>query len=288
MFCRLALEFLRVWKIGGLARGPLRVIAAFLSAGCIVVQLGCHADPPTPSRVAVTVLTVGENAGSGLGTYTASLEPYREITLASQVAGYIGSVKQVMGADGRLRAIQGGDRVKVGELLAAIKSDTYQAKVAQAESALTGAQASYTRAKRDFDRDSELIKQQVIAQATYDQASQEYQSALAQVNQSRAELNQARVTLGFCSLTSAIDGVVLDRRNEAGSLVEPNSPAFTVADTDEMKAVFGVPDIELVPTRVWRQTNRDIEALRELALLRNWKAFRAGFARFPVAGNEVE
>jgi RND family efflux transporter MFP subunit len=224
-----------------------RLAKLVLLAALAIGVSGCNQnDPPASSRVAVTVLTVNPGeAASGTGAYTASFQPYRQISVAFQVSGYIDSIKQVSGADGRTRDIQGGDRVKAHELLATVKSDTYQSLVTQAQSSLAGAQASYVRAKQDYDRDSELLKQQIIAQANFDQASQVYQSARSQVEQSQASVREAQVNLDYCKLMSPMDGVVIDRHVEVGSLVEPSTVAFQVADLSDMKAVFGVSDIEV-------------------------------------------
>jgi RND family efflux transporter MFP subunit len=218
-----------------------------LLAAIAASALGCSPNKPlAPPRIAVTILTVSRNeADAGSGTYTASLQPYQQVSVAFQVSGYVNSIKQVVGADGRTRSIQRGDFVKTHELLATTISDSYQDLVSQAESSLASAQASYVRAKQDFDRDSALLKQQVIAPATYDQAVQVYQSARSQVEQAQAAVRQAQVKLDYCKLTSPMDGVVIDRHIEVGSLVEPTTVAFEVADLSDMKAVFGVSDMQV-------------------------------------------
>jgi multidrug efflux system membrane fusion protein len=43
-------------------------------------------------------------------------------------------------------------------------------------------------------------------------------------------------------IAAPANGVVLKRQIEAGALVSPGSPGFVIAQTDSMKAVFGVPD----------------------------------------------
>jgi RND family efflux transporter MFP subunit len=227
---------------------PIRFSLALLLAtwACAVTCTGCNPDDPSsPPRIAVTTLTLTETQASGLGVYTASLEPYEQVPVAFQVAGYVNSIKQMFGADGHPRDIQGGDQVRAGEMLATVKPDTYRAEVSQEASALAGSEATYDRSKRDFDRDSELIKEQIIAPSLFDQVTQQYQSARSEVEQSKAALKQAEINLGYCNLTSPIDGVVLDRRIEVGTLAEPNTLAFDVANTAEMKAVFGISDIEV-------------------------------------------
>lgn len=212
----------------------------------MVCAVGCGNDSkPAQPRIAVTVFDVGGAQESSSDAYTASFQPYQQVAVAFQVSGAIESITQVQGADGRPRDLQGGDTVKEHELLATVKSGTYQAQENQAASALTGAEAAYVKTKRDFDRDSQLLDQHIIAQASYDAAKQQYQSAQSEAAQSQAALKQAQINLEHCKIYSPMDGVVLGRNIEVGSLAEPDTVAFQVADTSEMKAVFGVSDIQV-------------------------------------------
>jgi RND family efflux transporter MFP subunit len=220
--------------------------AILLSIALSLIACGCGPDdPPPPARVAVTVRTLNERETSHTGAYTASFQPYQQVAVAFQVSGYVNSITQVTGADGHPRDIQDGDHVAAREFLASVKSDTYQEQVNEAASALTSARAAYGRSQNDFQRDSELMNQHVIAAATFDQASQQYQTARAQVQQSQDALHQAQINLGYCRLSSPIDGVLLDRHIEIGSLVETSTVAFDVATMEQMKAIFGVSDIEV-------------------------------------------
>jgi RND family efflux transporter MFP subunit len=221
-----------------------RSLTLFIAAIAGLISCGNHRQP-LKTQIAVTVLTVRGAPASNSGIYTASFEPYRLTRVSFQAAGYVNFIKQVSGADGRQRDIQGGDAVKAHELLAAIRSDTYEAQVRQAASALAGAQAVYAKTKSDFARDSQLFRLHVIAPETYDLGLQQYQSAESQIGQAKAALQQARITLGYCQLNSPMDGVILERGIEIGSLAEPGIVAFQVADIAEMKAVFGTSDIEV-------------------------------------------
>jgi RND family efflux transporter MFP subunit len=241
--------------------------STFLPLVIIVGILGCSHDPaPEPSRIAVTVLTVSETEQSRSGAYTASFQPYQQVSIAFQVGGYVESIRQVQGADGHLRSIQAGDRVDAQEVLATVKADTYQAQVNEFASALAGAKAAYTRAQHTFQRDSQLLNLQVIAKSDYDQANQEYESAYSQVEQSQAALQQAQINLDHCKLKSPMRGVILERRTEIGSLVERGTSTFQIADTSEMKAVFGVSDILVEQLKQGQRQTLTMEAIPGLEL----------------------
>jgi len=220
---------------------------ALLIAAAMAGAIGCGNHPKAIASppIAVTVRAVREAAETHRGAYTANLQPYRQVGLTFQVSGYVDSIKQVAGAGGRLRDIQGGDPVKNGELLATIQSGTYQQQVNQAASALAGAQATLAKAKADYSRNSALFKQNIIPRRDYDSVVQQLQSSDAQVKQADASLKQAQINLGYCKLASSMDAVMLSRGIEIGSLVGPSVTAFQIADTKEMKAIFAVSDIEV-------------------------------------------
>ncbi len=234
-----------------------------LIGGALAVFIGCGSDarPAEPTRIAVTVLKVSEGQESNSGAYTASFQPHRQTALSFQVGGYVDFIKQVPGADGRMRDLQGGDSVKEREPLATVKSDTYQAQVSQSESALAGARAVYENAKRDFERDGQLLNQHIIARETYDLSSEQYQSAQSQVAQAEAALKQAQINLGYCKLTAPMDGIILERGIEVGSLAGPATAAFQIADTSTMKAVFGSSDIQVAQFKQGQAQTLTTEAI---------------------------
>jgi RND family efflux transporter MFP subunit len=199
----------------------------------------------TPPPIPVTVLAVSQEQDPRAEVYSASFQPNREVSVAFQVSGYVDEIKQVLGADGHMRNIQQGDPVKAHELLASVRSDLYTTQVTQLASALTSAQATEARYERDLARDTELLSKHVIANSEYDYALQQYQTSQAQVSQSHAALQQVEINLGYCKLLAPMDGIILDRAIEVGSLVAPNVVGFRIADTKEMKASFGVSDIQV-------------------------------------------
>ena len=225
----------------------LQTSALLLSLYALAFFPSCqYGDSQTaPSPIAVTVRVVSQADDPRSQIYSASLQPDREVPVGFQVTGYVDAITQTLGADGRMRNLQQGDPVKAGELLATIRSDTYAAEVMQLASQLTSAKAAEARASRDFQRDSELFAKHVIANSDYDYATQQFQMAKAQVGQTGAALRQGQITLGYCRLVSPIDGIITNRAIEIGSLVEANKVAFRIADAREMKAVFGVSDMQI-------------------------------------------
>src|SRR2546430_16513373 len=94
----------------------------------LATMTGCHRDTqiparsPTPVRLAeVTSYTSPE----GL-RYSASILPFAQAALSFKSSGYVTSVQQVVGADGRRRDVGTGDFVTGGTVLAQIRHQDLQ------------------------------------------------------------------------------------------------------------------------------------------------------------------
>jgi RND family efflux transporter MFP subunit len=187
------------------------------------------------------VQTVATADGARGGAYSANIVADTQVDVAFKVNGYVQSILQVKGADGKLRNVQAGDRVTTGAVLAVVKDDTYRNSLTKAQAELQNSHASLSKAKADFTRYTHLLKEGVVAKADYDAAKKQYESGQAAVGASQSAVQQAQVDLDDCKLKSPMTALVLDRRIEVGTLVSPNTVGFQIGDTGKVKIVFGVP-----------------------------------------------
>jgi RND family efflux transporter MFP subunit len=212
------------------------LFAAALCAGC------GHSDGPAHQPIPVRVSTVGTLEEGGGLRYSANIDAFTQVSLAFKSGGYVDRIIERKGADGRTRILQVGDRVSQGEVLARVRESEYLDKVNSAKAQVDQAQANYDKAKLDFDRAANLYKTDSYTKAQYDAAKAALDSGAAAVENAKAAWQQARTALSDCSIQSPLTGWVLSRSIEIGALVGTGSPAFVLADTHMVKAVFGVPD----------------------------------------------
>jgi RND family efflux transporter MFP subunit len=225
--------------------------------------LGCHpgeraAPPPRPVRVQ-QVTPVG---APGELRYSASVQPYEQVSLAFKVGGYVREIAQRPGPDGRPRPLQQGDLVRRGSELARIVEADYQQKVAQARAHRAGAAATLARARADADRAQKLYATASLTRVDYDAAQAALSVATSQVEAAEADLETASIALRDTALRAPVDGVVLSRGVEAGTLASPGMVAFAVADMSRMKAVFGVPERVARSLTVGQTLDLELESAR--------------------------
>ena len=182
--------------------------------------------------------------------YSASIVPYAQVNLAFQSSGYIDRIRQVKSPSGGMRNIDQGDWVQKGTVLAVVRQQDYLDKVQQAKAQLARAQAEYDKAKLSFDRVSALYASQSATKPDYDSAQAQLASTTASVSGAQAQLSEANIALAYCSLQAPFDGWIVSRNVDLGTLVGPATNGFTLADTQSVKAVFGVPDISMSRVRL--------------------------------------
>jgi multidrug efflux system membrane fusion protein len=132
-------------------------------------------------------------------------------------------------------------------LLARLRQTEFRDQVTDADAALRQASA-------DFERASQLYENRSVSKAEYD-------AAYARYTASAARRSQANIALGDATLRAPLDGVILRRTVEVGSLAGPAAPAFTIADTRAVKVVFGVPDVVVAGLRLGDTLPIQAEAL---------------------------
>ena len=196
------------------------------------------AKAATPVRVAVAQPASGS---AGL-RYSATIQPREEVQLAFKSGGYVDEIRRVAGADGASRPIQQGDPVARGTVLARVRQEDYTQKVSQARSSLVEAEASAEKARLDFERADKLYAATSMTRPDWEASRASAQTARARAEGARAQLDSAETALSDTSLKSPLDGVVLSRSIEQGTLVNAGTVGFVVADLSSVKAVFGVPD----------------------------------------------
>lgn len=210
------------------ANHSLAAAAAFVS----VALAGCaqHVEPVARKPIPVRAQEVRAGARDVLTRFSGSLEASTRVDMAFRVGGYVEAV-----------AIEQGDFVKKGSMLARLRSSDYAQKVATARAAVAEARAQAKLAGTELERARKLYASKTITKADFDTLQARSESAEASVAGAVARVAEAEVARADTTLRAPMDGVVLARSVEVGGLVSPGAPAIAMADTRTVNAKFGVP-----------------------------------------------
>jgi len=171
-------------------------------------------------------------------TATGQLDSVISVDVGSQISGLIQKLY-----------VDFNSPVKKGDKLVEIDPATYQQRLRQAEANLASAEASNQLQKVNTERVKELFKQKLVTQQEYDQAVAQLQQSNASLVTARATVENARVDLERCTITSPIDGIVINKQTEEGKTVAAslNAPVlFTIAnDLAKMQITAAVAEADI-------------------------------------------
>lgn len=220
----------------------LVLLLGFLGLLGLVGCGGQKADaPPDKSPTPVRVRVVEGRTRLAGAKYSGNVEPGTRVDLAFKVGGYVRDIATTK-QGGETRKIQEGDFVTKGTVLAVIRESDYEMRVSAANASNAEAIAAQKQAQLDFDRAQKLAATNAIAKVEVDTMGARLETANARVEGAKSHIQEAQIALADCTLRAPIDGVVLKRAIEVGSLVAPGSLGFVIADTKSVKVVFGAPD----------------------------------------------
>ena len=182
------------------------------------------------------VVTRGEISESI--TATGTIEPVTEVEVGTQVSGIIDKIYADYNSV-----------VTKGQLIAEMDRVTLQSEVASQRAAYNGAKAEYEYQQKNYERNRGLHEKQLISDTDYEQSVYNYEKAKSNYESSQASLAKAERNLSYATITSPIDGVVINRAVEEGQTVASGfeTPTlFTIAaDLTQMQVVADVDEADI-------------------------------------------
>jgi len=149
-------------------------------------------------------------------------------------------------------AVEEGDVVKKGDLIARLDQKDERAALAQAEADRDIARAELTQAERTFERREKLYESQLISEEERDQIGLALATAKGKVIQTTTTLERARERFAEAIVRAPIDGVILQKYVEKGQIiasgvsnVSGGTPIVDIADMSSVHIEAGVDEIDI-------------------------------------------
>ena len=189
-------------------------------------------------KVTYATATIHKGEISESVTATGTIEPVTEVEVGTQVSGIIDKIYADYNSV-----------VTKGQLIAEMDRVTLQSEVASQRAAYNGAKAEYEYQQKNYERNRGLHEKQLISDTDYEQSVYNYEKAKSNYESSQASLAKAERNLSYATITSPIDGVVINRAVEEGQTVASGfeTPTlFTIAaDLTQMQVVADVDEADI-------------------------------------------
>jgi len=186
-------------------------------------------------------------------TATGTLQAVTEVEVGTQVSGKINEI-----------FVDFNSKVRKGEVIARLDTTTLAAQVFDAQATMQRMKIQLRQAERDYKRTRELYKQKVMARIDYEKALNAYETAQANLYSAEAQLNRLKTNMGYATITSPIDGVVISRNVEVGQTVAAsfNSPTLfqIVNDLTKMQVEADVDEADIGQVKVGQEVSFTVDA----------------------------
>jgi RND family efflux transporter MFP subunit len=214
-------------------------VSVFALAGLLAAcgEQNTYSAPPPPK---VTVSPPLQQDVSRYFDSTGNAAAVNSVDLVARVQGFVQAISYT---DGQF--------VKKGTSLFTIEPEPYRLKVVSAKASVTAAQATLLVKQQDFDRQADLLKKQVSAQVTYDQALAARDSAQADLQSAQANEQQAEINYGYTDVAAPFDGIVTARQVSVGQLVGATTPTTlsTIVQLDPIWVNFNASERDVLAVR---------------------------------------
>ncbi|HEY3308652.1 MAG TPA: efflux RND transporter periplasmic adaptor subunit [Desulfuromonadaceae bacterium] len=259
----------------GKKRFPKAILLASLIAGALII-----------------IVLVLKNRSISIETATVSqVYPTQTFTLLN-ASGYVVAQRKAAVASkitGRLEwiGVEEGSRVSGGDIIARLENLDLKASINQAEAGVQNARASLEQsqaeladAERSYQRQKELLRQGIVAQADFDAAATRYRRAIAAVsggqagvNNSAAVLSNAKIAYDYSLIRAPFNAVVLTKNADVGDIITPLGAAanakaavVTIADMTSLQVEADVAESNLGQVRQGQPCEITLDALPNLRL----------------------
>ena len=186
-------------------------------------------------------------------TATGTIEPVTSVTVGTQVSGIVSKL-----------FVDYNSVVKKGQVIAELDKTNLMSQLNTAKTQLATAQSQLNYQIANYKRYKTLFEKGLVAADDFDNAKLSYTQAKEQVVSAKEEVQRAQTNLGYATITSPIDGVVLSKSVEEGQTVAASFSTpelFTIAqDLTNMQVVADVDEADIGDVKEGERVSFTVDA----------------------------
>lgn len=191
----------------------------------------CLIEEPKAQQTSFETMTVAKSDITVPVKYSAVLSGKIDATITPQIDGQLMKV-----------CVTEGQRVKAGQTLFIIDSRQARLSLEDANANLQAAKAQESSAKLEYESNKNLFEKKIVSSYMLNTAKNDYNQAVAAVQQAQSAVNRAKVNLGYCNVTSPVSGIVGAIPVAQGEQVGPGITLTKVSGNGDVMAEFSVAE----------------------------------------------
>ena len=186
-------------------------------------------------------------------TATGTIEPVTSVDVGTQVSGVISKLY-----------VDYNSVVKAGQVIAELDRTNLMSELSSAQASLKSAQSELDYQKTNYERYKALYDKGLISANDFEQARLSYVQAQQRTRQQKESVKKAQTNLGYATITSPIDGVVLSKEVEEGQTVASSfsTPTlFKIArDLTDMRVIADVDEADIGDVKEGQRVTFTVDA----------------------------
>lgn len=230
----------KIWWAAG-AIIIIAIIVWLFSGGKEEKQISFSFEKAAPANIQIGV------------TATGTIEPVTSVTVGTQVSGIVSRIY-----------VDYNSVVKKGQVIAELDKTNLTSELNTAKANLASSQSSLNYETDNYKRYKTLYSKGLVSADEYESAKLSYDKALQTVVSQKEQLTKAQTNLGYATITSPIDGVVLSKAVEEGQTVAAsfNTPElFSIAkDLKDMRVIADIDEADIGEVKEGKNVKFTVDA----------------------------
>ena len=229
------------------------VIISVVAVAVAIIAIYLVFGSKSETKLNFETTTVGVANISNSVTATGTIEPVTQVDVGTQVSGIVSKLY-----------VDYNSVVKKGQVIAELDKTNLISELNISKAALNDAQSTLKYQKANYDRYHTLYSKGLVSADDYESALLSYRQAQDAVRQKKESVAKAQTNLGYATITSPIDGVVLAKEVEEGQTVAAsfNTPTlFTIAqDLTDMRVIADVDEADIGEVKEGERVSFTVDA----------------------------
>ncbi len=186
-------------------------------------------------------------------TAVGTVQSVHEVTISSKLLARVTEIN-----------VKAGQAIRKGEVLLRLYDSDLRSKLQHAMSNVILAEAAKSQAVRNEERAGKLVKTTAISKQEYENISTKLKSADAELKMAQAAVKETQALLDYAAISAPIDGIVIDKKVEAGDTVIPGQVLLKLYDQKQMQLVASVRESLTYNLKVGQNIGVKVDALNKI------------------------